>query len=249
MINELANEIIGKARFGISLGPTKIELFILLTVLASTVIGLQNQLNVCSAVAKRLCLTVNLETSKVMVFRKGVFLAAGERWFWGDSRLEVVNNYKYLGHSFSTGHSFTAAMEDMSIRAKQSTVEILRALKKIGCNSPVMFIILFDAHIVPKLLCGAKIWGYQKYEQIERVHLFACEMFLHVRNKTPNDVIYGELGRCPLFISATVMFIKFCLRLLRQAYTLYSKKAYNMLLVIQNRISNMGVTCKVGFVL
>ena len=29
LINELANEIIGKARHGISLGPTEIELFIL----------------------------------------------------------------------------------------------------------------------------------------------------------------------------------------------------------------------------
>ena len=45
-----------------------------------------------------------------------------------------------------------------------------------------------------------KIWGYNKYEQIESVHLFACKRFLHVQNKTPNDVVYGELGRYPLFM-------------------------------------------------
>ena len=130
----------------------------------------------------------------------------------------------------------------MSIRVKKSTVEILRALKKIGCNSPVVFFKLFDAQIVPTLLYGAEIWGYRKYEQIERVHLFACKHFLHVRNKTPNDVIYGELGRYPLFISATVRFIKFWLRLLRQADNLYSKKAYKMLLVMQNRGSTTWVS-------
>ena len=59
LINELANEIIGKAKYGIPLGPTEIELFILLfaddlTLLASTVIGLQNQLNALSVAAKRL---------------------------------------------------------------------------------------------------------------------------------------------------------------------------------------------------
>ena len=96
-----------------------------------------------------------------------------------------------------------------------------------------MFFKLFDAQIVPTLLYGAEIWGYRKYEQIERVHLFACKHFLHVRNKTPNDVIYGELGRYPLFISATVRFIKFWLRLLRQADNLYSVKEG-----IQNVISN-----------
>ena len=57
LINELAKEIVGKERHGIFLGPTEIEVFILLfpvdlTLLASTVIGLQTQLNVLSAVAK-----------------------------------------------------------------------------------------------------------------------------------------------------------------------------------------------------
>ena len=124
LINELANEIIGKAKYGIPLGPTEIELFILLfaddlTLLASTVIGLQNQLNALSVAAKRLGLTVNLDKSKVMVFRKGGYLAAKERWFWGDQKLEVVNTYRCLGLIFSTGHSFTAAMEDIAIRAKK----------------------------------------------------------------------------------------------------------------------------------
>ena len=84
LINELANEIIDKAKHGIPLGQTKIELFILLfaddlTLLASTVTGLQNQLNALSVAAKRLGLTVNLDKAKVMVFRKGGYLAAKEK--------------------------------------------------------------------------------------------------------------------------------------------------------------------------
>ena len=72
LINELVNEIIGKAKHGIPLGPTEIELFILLfaddlTLLASTVIGLQNQLNALSVAAKRLVLTVNLDLSLIHI--------------------------------------------------------------------------------------------------------------------------------------------------------------------------------------
>ena len=105
LINDLANEIMGKAKHGIPLGPTEIELFILLfaddlTLLASTVIGLQNPLNALSVAAKRLGLTVNLDKPKVMVFRKGGYLAAKERWFWDDQKLEVVNTYKYLAFFF-----------------------------------------------------------------------------------------------------------------------------------------------------
>ena len=115
LINELANEIFAKARHGIPIGPADIELFLLLvaddlTLLASTVAGLQNQLNVLSATAGRLCLTMDLDKSKVIVFRKDGFLAAKEKWFFGGAVLEVVNNYKYLGLTFSTGLSFTAAV-------------------------------------------------------------------------------------------------------------------------------------------
>ena len=100
LVNELANEIFAKARHGIPLGPTDIELFLLLfaddlTLLASTVIGLQNQLNVLSVAAERLCLTVNLDKSKVIMFRKGGFLAAKEKWFLGGAVLDMVNKYKY----------------------------------------------------------------------------------------------------------------------------------------------------------
>ena len=73
------------------------------------------------------------------------------------------------------------------------------------------------------------------YEQIERVHVFVCKRFLHVRNKTPNDVIYGELGCYPLFIPATVRVVKYWLKLLRQTDNLYSKKSCKMLLEMQNR--------------
>ena len=56
-----------------------------------------------------------------------------------------------------------------------------------------------------------------------------------MRNKTPNDVVYGELGRYPLFITATVRFIKYWLKLLMHLDKFYSRKAYKMLLALHNR--------------
>ena len=126
-------------------------------------------------------------------------------------------------------------MEDTSVWAKRSTRDLLRALKKINCNSLDFFLTLFDTHIVPILLYAAEIWGYRNCEQIEGVHLFACKNLLHVRNKTRNGVVYGELGRYPLFITATVRFIKYWLKLLMQPDTFYSKKGYKMLFALHNR--------------
>ena len=81
LINELANEILEKGKHGVSLGPAEIELFLLmfaddLTLHSSTVIGLQNQLNMLQEATQRLGLPVNLDKSKVVGFRKGGFLSA-----------------------------------------------------------------------------------------------------------------------------------------------------------------------------
>ena len=74
-----------------------------------------------------------------------------------------------------------------------------------------------------------------KFDQIERVHLYACKLFLHVLDKTPNDIVYGELGRYPLWITSISKSIKYWFRLLKQPENFWSKKAYNMSLGLHEK--------------
>ena len=247
LINELATEIILNGKHGISFSSDETELFLLLfaddlTLLASTVVGLQHQLNILHKETERLRLTVNLEKSKIIVFRKGGFLRSTEKWFLGGKQLEIVNSYKYLGLTFSTRHSFTLAMDEIKLRGKRATNEIICTLKRIGCNSPHVFFKLFDSQVVPLLLYASEIWGYRSFQQIEQVHLYACKRFLHVRNKTTNDVVYGELGRFPLWITSITRCVKYWIRLLKQPNERYSKKAYNTLLSMHNKGHKTWVT-------
>ena len=103
------------------------------------------------------------------------------------------------------------------------------------------------------MLYAAEIWGYKYYEQFERMHLFACKKCLHVRNKIPNDAVYGELGRYPLFVTATVRVIKHWLKLLMQPDNFYSRKkktkkknVQNITCFTQQRQNNVGVKCKIS---
>jgi hypothetical protein len=258
LINELANDIINNGRHGVSLSAHEIDLFLLLfaddlTLLAVTITGLQNQLNVLRESATRLGLVVNMEKSQIIVFRKGGFLAAKEKWYFGIDELKVVNQYKYLGLIFSSKLSFIAAIEEMAAKGKKSTVEILRTLRRIDCNSPGIFFKLFDAQVLPVLLYGAEIWGHKIYKKIEQIHLFACKRFLRITDKTPNDVIYGELGRHPLWIESNLRCIKYWFRLINQPDNMYSKKAYCMLAKLDDRGTTTWVTnirnlfCYYGF--
>ena len=87
----------------------------------------------------------------------------------------------------------------MAVRAQKSTIEILATLNRIDCNSAEIFFKLFDAQVVPTLLYGAELWGMDKFDQTEKVHLCACKRFLHMLDKTPNEIVYGEVGRYPLW--------------------------------------------------
>ena len=247
LINELANDITNNGRHGVSLSATEVDIFLLLfaddlTLLSLTVIGLQNQLNILNMSANRLGLTVNLDKSNIVVFRKGGFLAAKEKWHFGNSNLTVVNCYKYLGLIFSTRLSFSGAIEERAAKGKKSTMEIIRTLRRIGCASPDIFFKLFDTQVVPALLYAAEVWGHREFSKLERVHIFACKRFLRVADKTPNDVIYGELGRYPLWIMSNIKCIKFWFRLLNQPDSMYSKKAYKMLLDLDRKGITTWVT-------
>jgi hypothetical protein len=106
-INELALEVIRKGRHGATFSYDYFELFILLladdvALLSETVIGLQTQLNSLCCAASALHLKVNLNKSNIIVFRKGGYLAAREKWTYNGVIMPVVNAYKYLGIYFST---------------------------------------------------------------------------------------------------------------------------------------------------
>ena len=87
--------------------------------------------------SKRLHLVVNFEKSKVVIFRNGGYIAAGEKWFYDTMKLKIVNHYKYLAIIYSTGTTFSSyTLKDMSDRARKGVLGILRLLWRLGEQCP-----------------------------------------------------------------------------------------------------------------
>ena len=47
---------------------------------------------------------------------------------------------------------------------------------------------------------GCELWGLSNCDIIERVYLKYCKLLLNFKSSTPNCMIHGELGCCPLHI-------------------------------------------------
>ena len=234
-INELAIEISNRGRHGIQMIPGAIEIFLMLfaddvILLSNTVVGLQNQLSILKQEADRLHLTVNLDKTNIMVFRMGGYLSRYEKWWYGNTEIKVTNCYKYLGMMFTTRLSLNTGWVDMCRKGKRGVIEIIKSLNKLKSVDSSVFWKLFDVQIEPILTYGAEIWGLLPNSPMENVHTFAIKRFLSVPLHTSNEMVYGEIGRYPLYIRAYIKCVRYWLRLLKLPRSRLCKQAYLMLL-------------------
>lgn len=233
LITNVAEKVIDKGKHGFQCLPGLQEIFLLLfaddiCLISTTVLGLQNQLNNLVEASKPFGLKVNLSKTKIMIFRKGGHLAKYEKWFLNQKEIEVVNNYKYLGFTLTTKLSYDLALEEYARKAKRQVVEILKTMWSLGNMEYSVFFKLFDAQTKPLLLYASEIWGLNHFHLIEKIHLFACKRFLHVYPKTPNAMVYGELGRYPLFIDSCVNSVRYWFKLQNMNMCRLPKQAFIM---------------------
>ena len=177
-----------------------------------------------------LSLKVNTDKTKIMTFRKGGQPAKGEHWYLEGTKLEVVNRYKYLGYVFTTRLSLNTALEDLCIKGKQKSLHILKAMWRLQSMKTNVFIRMLEAQVVPTLLYGAELWGLENPRKVETAHAFALKKFLGLSTKTPNHMVYGDLGRFPMQVYSCVRAIKYWLRLSRMEPGRLPYQAYLMLL-------------------
>ena len=89
---------------------------------------------------------------------------------------------------------------------------------------------MFDKMVVPILLYGCELWGFENLDIIERLHLKFCKFILRLKSSTPNYMIYGELARYPLYITVKTRMISFWIKLLKGKETKLSRILYNFFL-------------------
>ena len=113
----------------------------------------------------------------------------------------------------------------------------------IDCSSINVFLKIFDAQVQPTVLYGAEIWGLESCSSVtDNVRLFGLKRYLGVDRRTPNDLVYGEVGRFPIQINACVHCIRYWLKLMRLEEHRLPLRAYKMLFNLDQRGKTNWVT-------
>ena len=119
-VNDLEETFIREGFKGISIGMFKLFLLLYaddIVVMAESISDLQNAMNILKDYCDKWKLTVNVNKTKAMVFRKGGRLGRNTKLSFNGTEIEFVNKFTYLGIVFTPRGSFEQTFEALSGQA------------------------------------------------------------------------------------------------------------------------------------
>lgn len=208
------------------------------TILADTVTGLQAGLQVLDEYCQHWGVTVNIDKTKVVVFKKGGRVARDEKWNYRNKDIDVVNCFKYLGIVFAQSGKFNMTQQTLADQAIKTLFTLKRYTNKFVNLSPIMSCQLFDVFIAPILNYASEVWGFHSACAVEKVHLKYLKHLLCVKNTVPNMFVYGEFGRYPMLINRKVRILSYWCKLLCQPEGRYTRYVYT---IMYEQVERQGV--------
>ena len=180
-------------------------------ILAETPSDMQACLNALEVYCKNNGLHINTTKTKVIAFSRGKIRILPDFNFNGE-QIEVVWDYKYLGTIFNFNNKFTVAKKSQCTIANKAMFGLIRKCKRLDLPLDIQ-LDLFDKCIVPILLYGCEVWGYENLEVCERMQLKFLKIVLHLRRSTPTCMVLGELGTYPVSLDAKCKMLTFWYKL------------------------------------
>ena len=186
--------------------------------------GLQNALDALFDYCKYWKLEVNREKTKVMIFHKR---KKSETLRFDSTVLEVVDSFRYLGVEFSRTGSFAKGKKYAFDKAQKALFSLLQSARRK--NFPIDVLLdLYQKMVIPVLLYGCEIWGHEKLDIIEKLHIKSLKYILHLNRSTMSSQVYGESGIFPILLDVKVRMIRFWADLVKPSSPKLASKVYNI---------------------
>ena len=189
--------------------------------------GLQLALNGVEDYCNTWQLTVNTSKTKIVIFSKGKIRKVPSFTFGGDV-IDVVYDFIYLGVRFNYNGSFKKAISKQVTQARKALYSMLVKAKRLKLSVDTQCH-LFDHLVLPILLYGSEVWGFECIKQIEIFHRKFLRTILYVNKCTPDCMVYGETGRGLILNHVKCRMVGYWLRIVKGKQQKYSNMFYNLL--------------------
>ena len=134
-------------------------------------------------------MVVNLEKSKIMVFRKGGRLSNDEKWYFCGNEIEIVSSYCYLGVILTPRLSFQQHINERNSKAKKSINSIWKHF--LG-KSSIKFTSKYQLFLAVcrAIQCyAAEIWGFGYFDEVNILQRYFIKKY-YVWRITLRIIVY-----------------------------------------------------------
>ena len=131
--------------------------------------GLQNNLNVLKTYCNTWALEVNIQKTKIMVFRRRGPLLFNEVWHYDNLQIDVVNDFNYLGTCFNYTGTFVLNQEILAGKGLKALNVLFHNVKKFKLQ-PNILCQLFDTFVGSIIECGCEICGFTKISKYFKIY-------------------------------------------------------------------------------
>lgn len=135
---------------------------------------------------------INVEKSKIVVFRNKGKIKCNEKWCIGNDVLEIVEQFTYLGIIFQYNTKFTKAQKQLSDQGRKAMFAFRKNIRGMILNHETL-LSLFDCYVGGIINYASEIWGSHKGNNVEKLHLDFCKQTLGVKRSSFNAAVYAEL--------------------------------------------------------
>ena len=116
----------------------------------------------------------------------------------GDTELENVRSYKYLGFLFTPSGEITSGLQDLRDRSLKAFMKMKKQMGTALNQNIDITLNLIDALIELILLYSSDFWGCLKLPKdnpIEKLYISMYKQVLGVQKQTTNTGVLLELGK------------------------------------------------------
>lgn len=145
-------------------------------------------------------MTLSTEKSKIVRFSKSRGREAREEWFWKGEKIEKVKTIKYLGYTFQKNGNHDCHIKELRKKANIIMAQIWGIGERRFRDNFNLRMFLFDKTVVSVALYAAEIWGWEEFQEIERLQYKYIRWLLGLNTFTPIYILLEETKRYNLSI-------------------------------------------------
>ena len=180
-------------------------------VLAESKDEMQKSLNTLHEYCEEWKLKINVTKTKIMIFSRGKIRNLPDLMF-GNTKIEVVFEYNYLGIILNYNGNFTKAIKSLYDKGSKAIFSLLRKARSL--QLPInLQLHLFDKVVTPVILYGCEVWGFESCKILDKLQLKFCKYILKLNKSTCFNMIYGELGVILISVQAKCRLLIFWAKL------------------------------------